>query len=443
MGDRPATHYVKTADGVHIAYQVLGEGPDLLFSIGSWWHLDYQWEIAGSRKQYERLARTHRVILFDKRGTGLSDRVPLDGIPGIYERLEDVRSVLDAVRSQRASLVGFGHGADLVMAFAALEPERTGDLVLVDAYATMRKTDDHPWGLSEEQAKLSLERVEQHWDEPQGYDRVAPPGDADPLALQRWMTMQRVSVSPSAARALWQMALDSDVRALLPRIRARTLVLHHDPNRLVDPRCGEYLAASIPGATFRLLPAQASVWDDNLDDILAIEEFLTGHTSGYEAERVLATVLFTDIADSTARAARLGDRRWRALLDEHDRIIQRGLARHGGRKVNPTGDGMLATFGSPARAIACADELREQLATIDLPIRAGVHAGEVEVRGDDLGGIAVNIGARVAALAEAGQILVTRTVTDLVVGSDISFDDLGEHSLKGVPGTWQLFAVRR
>lgn len=442
MVQRPQTHYVKTADGVHIAYQVIGDGPDLLHSVGAWWHLDYQWEIPDMRRRLERLARSHRVILFDKRGTGLSDRVPPDRVPDLSGRLEDVRAVLDAVQSERTSLVGLAHGGDLVMAFAAAEPERTEALVLIDTYATLLRTEDHPWGLTDVQAQTSLERMEQHWDEPQGYDRLADPGDHDALALERWMMMQRISVSPSAARALWQTALETDVRPLLGDIRARTLVLHHDANRLVDPRCGRFLASAIPNATFQALRKQAAVWDDNAEEMIAIEEFLTGRSATYEPERVLATVLFTDIVNSTALAARVGDRRWRSLLDEHDRIVTRSLQRHGGRKVNPTGDGMLATFASPARAIHCAAELRDLLASIDVAIRAGIHIGEVEVRGDDLGGIAVNIGARVSALAGSGQILVTRTVTEVVTGSDVDFVDHGEHELKGIPGTWHLFAAR-
>lgn len=436
----PATHYVKTSDDVHIAYQVFGEGPDLLYCIGLWWHLEYQWEIPAMRRHLEALGRFRRVILFDKRGTGLSDRVALQRLVALEARLQDLRAVLGAVGSERTAVLGTSHSADVAIAFAAIHPERTDALILIDGYARLMRSDDHPWGLTDRQAVAALEQMDQHWGQPQGFGRTT--GFGDGLERERWVTMQRLAVSPGAAVALWRMAQASDVRPLLGQIRAPTLVVHHDPNRLVDVGCGRYLAATIPGARLQLVPGYTGVFDDNRDDIVAIEQFLTGRASAVEPERVLMTVLFTDIVDSTARAADLGDRRWRTVLDEHDRIVDRTLERHNGHKINPTGDGILASFGAPARAIRCAADLRDELESIDLEIRAGIHTGEVEIRGDDLGGIAVNIGARVAGLAGPGQILVTRTVTDLVAGSDIIFDDQGEYDLKGVPGTWHVFAAR-
>jgi class 3 adenylate cyclase/pimeloyl-ACP methyl ester carboxylesterase len=438
VADQPVTRYVKTSDDVHIAYQVFGSGPDLLYCMGLWWHIDYQWEIPNFRRQLEHLGSFRRVISFDKRGTGLSDRVPPDRLPTLGARLEDLNAVLDAVGSERTAVLGHSHAADLAIAFAATHPDRTEALVLVDGYAKLVRSDDHPWGLAEAEALAALERMEHHWDEPQGYGRM----DGDARAHDRWMTMQRLAVSPGAAMTLWQMALQSDVRELLHQIRAPTLVLHSHPNRLVDVGCGRYLAASIPNAKLKLLPPRTVVFGDGDDDVVAIEEFLTGRPSTAAVGRVLMTVLFTDIVDSTVRASRLGDRRWRELLDEHDQIVDRALERNSGRKINPTGDGVLATFDAPGRAIRCAIEIRDELASIDVHIRAGVHTGEVELRGNDVGGIAVNICARISALAGAGQILVTRTVTDLVAGSGIVFDEGGEYELRGVPGNWKVYLVK-
>lgn len=442
MVDTPATHYAKTDDDVHIAYQVFGQGPDFLYCMGLWWHLDFQWELPGMRRELERLGRFRRVILFDRRGTGLSDRVPPDALADLDRRVLDVQAVLRSAGAERPVVFGRNYACDMAIAYAVSQPSQVEALVLVDPYARLVRSADHPWGLTPEQAQRSIERVERHWDEPQGYDRMARPGDGDDFARQQWMTMQRLSVSPGAAAALWRSALDGDSRDLLPRVTVPTLVMHHAGNRMVEEGCGRYVADHIPGAQWVSLPERTAIFDDADDEILVLEEFLTGSPAAREAERTLTAVAFTDIVGSTARAVELGDQRWRSLLDEHDRIVARSLVRHGGRRVNPTGDGLLASFDRATAAIAWADELGRDLAHIGLVIRCGIHVGEVELRGTDIGGLAVHIGARIAALADAGEILVSRTVVDVIAGSGIACDDRGDHDLRGV-GRWQIFAVRR
>lgn len=438
----PPTRYAKTGDGVHIAYQVFGEGPiDILVSGALWWHVEHQWTDPSMVALHERLGRLGRVIVFDKRGTGLSDRVPVDRLPTLEARLDDLTAVLDAAGSSSAVLVGANHGAPLAILFAATFPDRTDSLVLWGAYARCLEAPDYPCGLAEHLASQVEARMEDHWDEPHGIEQLAPSSANDPTARSWWSTMQRHSVSPAAAVALWKMATATDVRDVLPSVHVPTLVMHLADDRLVDPGCGQHLVDNIDDARFVELPGADTNFVDLTPVADAIEEFLTGHVRAPEPDRALATVMFTDIVDSTAQLSRLGDRDWRQVLDRHDALVDRTIERHRGRKVKSMGDGVLATFDGPARAVRCAAAIRDGVEALDIQVRAGVHTGEVELRGDDVSGTAVHIGARVAALGAAREVLVTRTVVDLVAGSGLQFSDRGEVELKGLPGRWQVFAV--
>ncbi|MGQ0430813.1 MAG: alpha/beta fold hydrolase [Microthrixaceae bacterium] len=443
MGDVPRTRYARTRDGVHLAYQVFGDGPVAILHCGvHWWHLEYQWTERHYRTFWERLGELGRVVLFDKRGTGLSDRVAAHDLPSLEARVDDLVTVLDAVEVDRAVLYGANYGAQLAMVFAATFPERVDALIVQDAMARLVRCEDYPWGITAEQAARTLDRMEDHWDEPVNLQLVAPSHQHDPEAIEWWTTMQRLSVSPSAAVTMMEMALATDVRSVLAAIRCPTLVVHRRDGRLIELGHGTFLAEHIPGAKLVQLEG-TDLFFVPMDDLAdAVEEFLTGRRPPLRSDRVLAAIMFTDIVDSTAMAVREGDRTWSDLLDRHDALVVRALERFAGRKINTTGDGVLATFDGPARAVLCATAICEGVTGLGLRARAGVHVGEVELRGDDIGGIGVHIGARIAAAAEPGEVLVSRTVTDLVAGSGIRFQDRGEHQLKGVPGVWQLFAVQ-
>jgi class 3 adenylate cyclase/pimeloyl-ACP methyl ester carboxylesterase len=440
--DMPPTRYAKTNDGVHVAYQVYGAGPlDILHATALWWHLEYQWTDPWILRWKARLARLGRMIEFDKRGTGLSDRVPTDRLPTLEQRVDDITAVLDAVGSTSAVLYGENHGAPLALLFAATYPERTRALVLSGGFARFASAPDYPWGFPEHLSQRVVEQMEYHWDEPHALRNVAPSRANDPHAQEWWSTMQRMSVSPSAAVALWNMAMATDLRDVLSAVHVPTLVLHSTDDRLIDVGCGRYLAEHIDGATMVELPGSDSMWGDFGPGVDAIEEWLTGREPEVESDRVLATVLFTDIVESTKQVTELGDREWKRILDRHDALVDRALERFRGRKVNPTGDGMLAIFDGPARAVQCACAIRDGVAALGIETRAGVHIGEIELRGDDVSGVAVHLGARVAALAGPSEVLVTRTLTDLVAGSGLRFTDRGEHELKGLPGTWSIYCV--
>jgi pimeloyl-ACP methyl ester carboxylesterase len=439
----PETSYAKSGD-VNIAYQVVGEGPlDLVFVPGWVSHLEYFWEEPSFARFLRRLASFSRLILFDKRGTGLSDRVALDDLPTLEQRMDDVRAVMDAVGSRRAALMGTSEGGPLCLVFAATYPERTAALVMVGAYARRLWAEDYPIGASADDYNAFLEDVRLNWGGPVGLDRRAPSVAHDERFRTWWATYLRMSASPGAAYALTRMNGQVDARHALPAISAPTLVIHRTGDRSLPVEGARYMAERIRGAKLVELPG-----DDHLpyvgdqDEILdEIEEFLTGVRHGPDADRVLATVLFTDIVGSTDRAAELGDRRWRQLLDSHHDIVRRELNRWRGREVATAGDGFLATFDGPARGIRCACGIRDAVQTLGLEIRAGLHTGEIELSGDDVAGIAVHTGARVAASAEPGEVLVSSTVKDLVAGSGIEFEERGEYELKGVPGTWRLYAV--
>ena len=443
MTATPDTRYAKTADGVHIAYQIFGEGPSTILHCGvAWWHLEFQWTEPRWRSYLERLGDVSRVVLFDKRGTGLSDRVASDELPSMDVRMDDLVTVLDAAEADTAVLYGSNYGAQLAMVFAATFPERAEALVVVDGMARLVHTDDYPYGITQEQAERTVERIDRRWNDEVNLRLIAPTRADDPINRDWWLTMQRLSASPASAVAMMRTALATDVRAVLPAIQCPTLVVHHRNGALIEVGHGRYLAEHIPGAKYVELADDGDIFFVPMDDIAdAVEEFLTGRPPVIRSDRAMAAVMFTDLVDSTAYAAHLGDAEWRTLLDRHEALVQRSVSRHRGRIVNTTGDGVVATFDGPGRAVQCAAAICDGVTALGLRARAGVHVGEIESRGDDIAGIAVHIAARVTALAEPNEVLVTRTVPDLVAGSGIEFRDRGEHQLKGVPTTWQLLAV--
>ena len=441
----PETRYVDN-DGVSIAYQVVGEGPiDLAVVMGSWWHLEFQWTDPATERFLRRLASFSRLILFDKRGTGLSDRVPDHALPTLEERMDDLRAVLDVVGSERCAVFGESEGGPMAVLFAATYPARTSHLVLYGSYPRLLAADDFPEGHPPELVDAFTEAAVSTWGQPDpDMVRLFSPTTAPDSSEAEWMAaMNRHAVSPGAMRTLMRMMSEIDVRNALPAVSAPTLVLHRRGDRVCPVAAGRHLAEHIPGARYVELPGDDHSFSQGDSDVLLseIEEHLTGVRPVAEPDRVLATVLFTDIVGSTEQAARLGDRAWRQLLDRHDAIVRAELVRHRGREVKHTGDGFLAAFDGPARAARCATAIKEAAARLGIGVRAGLHAGECEIRGDDLGGIAVHIGARVGSLAGPGEVLASSTVRDLTAGSGITFDDRGEHELKGVPGPWRLFAV--
>jgi len=438
---RPPVRYAMSGD-IEIAYQVLGEGPDVIWVAGWLTHLDVLWDHPGYRRFCEELASFSRLILFDKRGMGLSQRVR---VGTLEERMDDVRAVLDAVGSEQAVLVGVSEGGPLSMLFAATHPERTQALVLVGAEVKEETTDDWPWGeATREEHEATMARVPELWGAGGRGSVLFFPDDPDAEASNSWFArLQTASATPQDAVAFMDMGMEIDVRDVAPSIRVPTLILH----RVEDPVChveaARFLAANIPSARYVELPGSVHIpWASGGDDILdEIREFLTGAREAPEPSRVLATVLFTDIVGSTERATELGDRRWREALEAHHATIRRELERFRGREIDTAGDGFLANFDGPARAIRCAVAAVDAVRPLGLEIRAGVHTGECEIVGDKLAGVAVHIGARVAGKAGPGEVLVSRTVHDLVAGSGLRFDDRGEFKLKGVQGEWRLYAV--
>jgi len=441
--DRVETRYVKSGK-VNIAYQVVGDGElDLLWVPGWVSSVEASWEVPEYAHFLDRLAAFSRLVLFDKRGTGLSDPVSLDRLPTLEERMDDVRAVLDAAGSERAAVFGASEGGNLSLLFAATHPERVRALVLAAVYVKRLWSPDYPWAPTPEQRERDTELIEREWGGDMDIADLAPSALGDPALAQRIRTFFRRSASPGAAAALLRMNAQIDTRSVLPTIRAPTLVLQREGDREVAAEEERWIAAQIPGAKYvELAGDDHLVWVGDSDGLLdEVEEFLTGVRRGPEPGRILATVLFTDLVGSTELAARLGDRRWRGLLEAHNRTIAGELARWRGREVDSRGDGVLAAFDGPARAIRCACAIRDGVRALGLEIRAGVHTGECELVGTRLEGVAVHIGARVAALGGPGEVLVSRTVKDLVAGSGIDFADRGEHQLKGVPSLWQLFAV--
>jgi pimeloyl-ACP methyl ester carboxylesterase len=437
----PETRYAKSGD-LNIAYQVVGEGPfDLIYVPGWISNVELMWEEPAHAHVLERLLRFSRLILFDKRGTGLSDPVSLDRLPTLEERMDDVRAVLDAVGSQRTAVFGFSEGGLMSVLFAATYPERVTALVLYGIFAKRIWSEDYPWAPTPEARRREIDALERNWAETMDLDQLAP--SESEAFKRRLATYFRRSASPGAAVALMRMNTELDVRNVLPSIQVPTLVLHRRDDCDAKVEEGRWIAGRIPGAKYVELAGDAhTLWAGDTDALVdEIEEFLTGVRRGPEPDRVLATVLFTDIVGSTDHATRLGDRRWRGLLDEHHGRVRRELERYRGLEVDTAGDGFFASFDGPARAIRAACAIRDSVAPLGIEIRAGLHTGECEVLQDKIAGIAVNTGARVAGEAGPGEVLVSSTVRDLVAGSGIQFEDRGVFELKGVPGEWRLYAV--
>ncbi len=436
----PETRYAKSGD-LNIAYQVVGAGPfDLVYVPGWISNVELMWEEPPHARLLRRLASFSRLILFDKRGTGLSDAVPLDHLPTLEQRMDDVRAVMDAAGSERAAIFGSSEGGLMSVLFAATYPERTQALVALAIYAKRIWSEDYPWAPTPEIRAAEIESIERTWGGQMDISDLAP--SADDAFKQRAIAYLRRSASPGAAVALLRMNTQIDVRGVLPTIRVPTLILQRVGDRDVNVEEGRWIAAQIPGAKYvELQGDEHLIWAGDVDEIVdEVEEFLTGSRRAQETDRVLATVLFTDIVDSTRLATEVGDRRWRELVDEHHALVRRELERHRGREIDTAGDGFFASFDGPARGIRAACAIRESVESLGLVIRAGLHTGECELMQDKIGGIAVNTGARVASKAAAGEVLVSSTVRDLVAGSGIEFEDRGEHELKGV-GAWRLYSV--
>jgi pimeloyl-ACP methyl ester carboxylesterase/class 3 adenylate cyclase/DNA-binding CsgD family transcriptional regulator len=435
------TRYARSGD-ISIAYQVVGDGAlDLVFVMGWVSHLDYFWAEPSFARFLRRLASFSRLILFDKRGTGLSDRVP--AVPTLEERMDDVRAVMDAAGSPRAALLGVSEGGAMCALFAATYPERTSSLIMVGAFPRRNWAADFPWGRTPEEHETYLAAIEKGWGTPFALAARAPSRARDEEFRRWWATYLRMSASPGAAQAVSRMNAEIDIRQVLPSIRVPTLILHRTGDLTINIEIGRYMAGRIPNAKFVELPgADHLPFVGDQDALLdEVEQFLTGARAAPEPERVLATVLLTEIVQVAEVAARLGDRRWRDLRRAHDEAIRQELARFRGRAIGATRDGFQAIFDGPARAIRCAAAIGEAVRPLGLQIRAGLHTGECDLADGELGGIAVHIAARVLAHARAGEIAVSSTVKDLVAGSGIRFGGYDPHFVKGIPGELGLFRV--
>jgi class 3 adenylate cyclase/pimeloyl-ACP methyl ester carboxylesterase len=443
--DAPETRYAQSGE-LSIAYQTFGEGDlDLVFVPGFISHGDMSWQTPFFQGLYSRFSSFARVITFDKRGTGLSDRTL--GFGTAEDRMDDIRAVMDAAGSERAALVGISEGGPLTLLFAASYPERVSALALWGTYARVLTAPDYPIGVDPALAEPFVDMVGRKWGSGEGLRFFVAHVPDTPEMNELIPRYERAATTPTMVREILRRNQEIDVRSALPAISAPTVVLHRSGDPLVPLACARYVADHIENARFVELPGD---WHVNgsvggeADSLDIVEEFLTGsrHEPEVEIDRVLKTVLFTDIVESTARAAAAGDRRWHELLDAHDATIRRALGRFRGEEIKTTGDGFLAAFDGPGRAINCAQAIATSARDIGVDVRAGLHTGECELRGDDLAGIAVHIGARVASLAGPGEVLVTSTVRDLVAGSGIEFTNRGAHELKGVPGEWQVLAVQ-
>ncbi len=438
---QPETRYANTPDGA-VAYQVVGEGPLDLVLMGPWVsNVDVMWEEPSLARFLQHLARFSRLICFDRRGTGASDSVALASLPTLEQWSDDAQAVMSAAGSQRAAVLGLGQGGDLAMLFAASHPELTQALVLVNSTARYIEDADYSTGISEESLKPALDRIHAGWGTGRSISFLAPSAKGDERFQRWWGRYERLAMGPRAASIIHGLQLQNDLRAVLPAIRVPTLVLHRAGDRMISVTGGRYLAKHIAGAKYVELPGvdHLSFVGDTATMLGEIEEFLTGTREVAEIDRVLATVLFTDIVGSTERAVSLGDHAWRRLLDSHHEIARRELVRHRGREVEFVGDGLLATFDGPGRGVRCALAISEAVRGLGIEVRAGLHTGEIELAGEAVRGIAVHIGARVASEAAPSEVLVSSTVRDLVAGSGIRFVDRGSRALKGVPGEWRLF----
>ncbi len=430
--------------GLQIAYQVVGDGPlDVVFAADWANNLELMWENPQTERFLRRFTNYARLILFDMRGMGLSD--PVEDLPPIEAWMEDVRAVMSAVGSRRAALVGHGHAGQLCILVAAARPELTEALVTVNSFARLARAEDYPWGLPPAAQEAALKAIEAAWGTGSVMYSALTPRFADLAWAKEWLArFERASGSPRRAAQKQRLVFDVDIRDVLPAVSVPTLVVQSRGNRWIRPGHGRYLAEHIPGARYLESPGEGH-WPWVAEDAEAfmdeVEEFLTGARRSAELDRVLATVAFTDIVGSTAIASQVGDRRWRDLLEVHGSVARREIDTARGRLVKLTGDGLLATFDGPARAIRCVAAIERLLTPIGLRMRAALHTGEIELLGDDIGGIAVHIAARLLGLSGPGEVLVSSTVKDLVVGSGITFEDRGAHALKGVPEQWRVFAV--
>jgi pimeloyl-ACP methyl ester carboxylesterase len=441
MPRTPRTRYALSGDA-HIAYQVFGEGDlDLVFVPGFVSNIEHYWEMPQVPDLLERLGSFARVVIFDKRGTGLSD--PVAGPPPLEQRMDDMQAVMDAAGLERAALYGISEGGPASVLFAATYPERTSSLVLYGSTPRFRTDSDISWGATDEQIELLLAETSRTWGDGALLGLFAPGAAKDPGMEEVWGRFQRASASPAMARAVVAALFEIDVRDILSTIRVPTLILHRTGDLVAPVEGARLMAERIPDA--RLVEFEGSdhvPFTGDFEPVVdEMEEFLTGTRASRPLDRILATVMFTDIVDSTRRAADAGDRRWKELIGRHDELTRDQLDRFRGREVKTLGDGFLATFDGPARAIECACAIRDGAGPLGLEVRAGLHTGECELANDDVRGMAVNIGARVGALAEANEVLVSSTVKDLVVGAELAFAERGEHELKGVPGRWRLFAA--
>jgi len=427
----PATRYAVSGD-VNIAYQTMGDGPiDIIIVPGIVSHVEFLHELAGYTAFLRRLAKFARVVTFDKRGQGLSDRI--SGTPSLEQRIDDVRAIMDDIGSGQAVLMGFSEGSPMSALFAATHPDRVSHLVLAGGFAKSYSTPE----MVEQRLML--------WGTGAMIKQLMPEQAENPEAVAQFAKFQRLSASPGTYRAYGLLNTLIDVRPILPSVRVPTLVLHRRTDTLVPVEYGRSLAAQIPGAKYIEYPDGGhAFWTGDVETLLGdIEEFVTGHreSASTDLERVLATVLFTDIVDSTRSAAEMGDQTWRRLLDNHDQLAKQMIEKHRGILIKTTGDGVLATFDGPGRAVRCALALGTAAQQIGLPLRAGLHTGEIEIRGKDIGGIAVHAAARVMAQSLPTEVLVSRVVTDLVAGAGLKFSERGSHELKGLPGRWDLFAA--
>jgi class 3 adenylate cyclase len=435
------TQYARKGDA-HIAYQIVGEGNTLDIVLVSTWfsHVEARWDLPGYAHYLRRLSSFSRLISFDKYGTGLSDPIPSKELPSLEDWMDDVSAVMDAVGLERAAIVGAGEAAPMAELFAATYPERTSALVLLNATARISAAPGYEVGAPPEVRERIVSMAEQTWGRGDLIAAVNPTLAGDPVALEAWGRFLRLSASPATAAAVMRMLFELDVRDVLPAIRVPTLVVHRQDNPIVTVDQGRYVADQIEGAKFVAVPGADYGLAVGDNDVLIdeVEEFLTGSRPAHATDRVLATVLFTDIVGSTPRAVELGDARWRELLERHDELAETEVERFGGAIADFTGDGLLASFEGPARAVRCAFALRDRLRMLGLEMRAGLHTGEVERRGEGIVGIGVHIAARVLALAGAGEVLVSRTVRDLATGSGLTFVERGTHTLKGVPDQWEI-----
>jgi pimeloyl-ACP methyl ester carboxylesterase len=438
----PVTVKYAHSGDVSIAYAATGgPGPDLVLVFGWASNIDYLWSEPVAGPFLRRLASFSRLLMLDRRGTGLSDRV--SELPTIEQRMDDVRAVMDAAECKRAVLFGISEGGPMCITFAATYPERTAGLILYGTFARLLADESYPAGIAPELFTDFAERTVRNWGTGRSFRAFAPGAAADEAAVASWAKLERLSVSPAGIRTLLQTAAATDVRHILPAVHVPTLVLHREGDRVVPAELGRHIAAHIAGARLVVLDgADHLPTSGDMDALLGeVAQFVTGARRGPEPDRILATVLFVDIVDSTPLAARLGDRRWRETLTAWYLLVREALERFRGRELDSAGDGLLAAFDGPARAIRCGRAIAQAVRRLGVEVRVGLHTGECEVLDAKLSGIAVHIGARIAASARPGEVLVSSTVKDLVVGSGIGFDDRGLHALKGVPGDWRLYSV--